>query len=538
MAEIQQSMPQLQYPDLLGSYVRGLSIPGQLQQQQQGLEQGALNIDQLRLAVGNQQMFQDVARGALQRDGYLGGTPGGQQAGAQSQSAPTGGIQNGPQGQGGLQLGGPQGGLMFSPSTASALALARGQDPTAAYMENIGAQQKLKAIQMQGPMNLADSVISNGAAAAMVRANSSLLAGFQQYAPRLGLKVNPNDPTDPSVLTDYNARRAATLWKNDMLSQLGQSGVSMPAPPEETTRLPDGTILQRKPMSNEISAPYKPELQKTIGDNGQPVLTPGPQAAGKKPFESTVYAADQFSPGAVQVAADSYRTTGKLPEGFSRNPLVAGKALKQAADDMTASGDTMGAINARAAGLNANKEALEQVTKLQTSTGGYAATLDKNLTSLLALQGKVDSSGVPLINKAYRAWQQGVSGSPDVAKYVTYLSSAQGEFAKLKSGSFGNTPASDSAMHDAADVINKYMASGQIAGVAEAMRGEAHNRMSAIGDQVGAVNKALGVNAPTSASPNSSSAPPQTNARGWQLHKDAKGNMAYVGPNREVEEVH
>jgi hypothetical protein len=93
-------------------------------------------------------------------------------------------------------------------------------------------------------------------------------------------------------------------------------------------------------------------------------------------------------------------------------------------------------------------------------------------------------------------------------------------------------------MKDAADTINKYMSTGQISATAEAMKGEAANRMSAIAEQVSAVSKALGVNAPTSASPNSSSAPPQTNAKGWHLHKDAKGNMAYVGPNREVEEVH
>jgi len=61
MAEMNQTVPQFQYPDLLGSYLRGLSVPGQLQAQQQQNEMGALNIDQLRLAVGNQQMFQDAS---------------------------------------------------------------------------------------------------------------------------------------------------------------------------------------------------------------------------------------------------------------------------------------------------------------------------------------------------------------------------------------------------------------------------------------------------------------------------------------------
>lgn len=42
-----------------------------------------------------------------------------------------------------------------------------------------------------------------------------------------------------------------------------------------------------------------------------------------------------------------------------------------------------------------------------------------------------------------------------------------------------------------------------------------------------------------SAAPSSSpkSAPAPKNAKGWTLHKDAKGNMAYVGPNNEIEEV-
>lgn len=31
--------------------------------------------------------------------------------------------------------------------------------------------------------------------------------------------------------------------------------------------------------------------------------------------------------------------------------------------------------------------------------------------------------------------------------------------------------------------------------------------------------------------------PPMTNAQGWQLHKDSSGNLAYIGPNGEVEEV-
>jgi hypothetical protein len=532
MAEMNQSVPQFQYPDLLGSYVRGQMAPGELQAQQQQLTAGNLNIDQLRLAVGSQQMGQDVVRGALQSQGLIpGGPSAGMQMGAGSQAVPTGGVQNGPQG----AVSSPQGsgGPPFSPAIASAMALAQGRDPTAAYTEAQNAQLESRKLQLQAPMNLAHTVATDPNADRTVWNNPSLMAGWKQYAPRLGI-----DPNNPQSLTPLNSQRAATLWYNDMAGQIGQGGAAMPDP-QQTTRLPDGTIIQQSSLSHAITAPYKPELQKTIGPDGQPVLTPPSQAVGQKPFESTVYGADQLSAGAVQTAADFFRTNGKMPEGFSRNPLAAGKVYAQAASDMTASGDTMGAINARSAALGANKEALEQVTKLQTATVGYANTLDKNLTSLLALQGKTDTSGVPLLNKAYRAWQQGVSGDPDVAQAVTYLSSAQGEFAKLKSGSFGNAPASDAAMADAKDVINKFMANGQITAVAAAMRGEAANRTSAIEGQKQAVLQATGVNAPSANQSPASSQVPARNAQGWVLHKDARGNQAYVSPDaKQFQEVH
>jgi hypothetical protein len=54
MAELSQSMPQFQYPDLLGSYLRGVSAPGQLQAQQQQNTAGSLQIDQLRMALREQ----------------------------------------------------------------------------------------------------------------------------------------------------------------------------------------------------------------------------------------------------------------------------------------------------------------------------------------------------------------------------------------------------------------------------------------------------------------------------------------------------
>src|SRR6185369_4172368 len=93
---------------------------------------------------------------------------------------------------------------------------------------------------------------------------------------------------------------------------------------------------------------------------------------------------------------------------------------------------------------------------------------------------------------------QGVSGDPEIAKYVTYLNAVEGEYAKIQSGSLGNSPVSDASKRDAKDVINKFMSQGQIQAVAEAMRGEGNNRLSSIRDQKQALMGSMGQSAPGS----------------------------------------
>jgi hypothetical protein len=100
MAEMNQTVPQFQYPDLLGSYIRGAMAPGEMQAQQQQNTMGQLQIDQLRMAMGNRQMlrwyFMSQA-GSAQEGGSNSPPDGSQIAGTQFVSGPKGGRQVGPQ---------------------------------------------------------------------------------------------------------------------------------------------------------------------------------------------------------------------------------------------------------------------------------------------------------------------------------------------------------------------------------------------------------------------------------------------------------
>lgn len=377
----------------------------------------------------------------------------------------------------------------------------------------LGAQQKfrddqLKLAQQSYAPTIAklDQLIKSDAPAKYLNGTgfSDIKAAWPQLAQEVGL-----DPEKD--YNDQNVRMALSNRRNQLASSL-QEPTSEPAMPVRTIKLPDGRMAQVEPGTGKITPIASEELQSVIGPNGQPSLVPRSQAAGMTPFNPSIFGAAGMSDQALQFAADTYRTTGKMPPAFARNPMAQAKVLDRVAADAAASGDSAGSIAARSAALKANGQALDQNTKLEAATTSYYNTLDKNLTKLQELQGKVDTSGVPLVNKVYRAWQSKIAGTPDVAAYVTYLNSAAAEFAKIQSGSLGNAPVSDAARKHADEIINQYMTTGQINAVVDAMRGEGNNRLSSIREEGQAIRGAMGTNAPGQTPPG-----PQGNVGGSKI---------------------
>jgi hypothetical protein len=216
----------------------------------------------------------------------------------------------------------------------------------------------------------------------------------------------------------------------------------------------------------------------------------------KPPPSAAAQAAANMDPNSIQFAADTYRSTGKFPGSFARNPAMQAAVLSKVAADAAANGDTAGSIAARSASLKASGAALDQVQKQESFTGSAVQTLDNNLKALQAIGAKVDDSGSPLINKIINHYNQGVVSDPSTAAYVAMLNAVQGEYAKIASNNNGNSPISDSAKADAKDVINKAMSQGGVAAVRQAMMTEAQNRMQAIREAKQGLVEQLSGNAP------------------------------------------
>jgi hypothetical protein len=407
----------------------------------------------------------------------------------------------------------------MSPDLYRRLQLVQGKDPLETEKEIRGLQLQTVQQQVKPQLDALDTIIKSDKPTQYVQSHPALMQQLQQGAQLLGIDLSKG-------ANDQIVRTALTAQRNSLASraQLGQE-----APPNPLQTIPGalGSIYQKDPITGKLTQVKAEESLKDVIDpkTGMPTNVRASAAEGKQPFNQSIFGASNMSDQAIQMASDYARSHGGvMPAGFSRSPAIVAKVYDRMAQDSSASGDTMGAITARGAALKANGQALGQIQKLETATNQYANTLDKNLDNLVTAYKAAGNAGSPMITKALRFWQQGVTGDPQTASMVTWLNAVQGEYAKLKSGSLGNAGATNAAMDDAKEVINKNMNEGGIEAVAAAMRAEKENRVAAIGEEKQRLMGSMSVNAPSATTPAPSTAiKPETKVVGGKTYVSLGG---------------
>jgi hypothetical protein len=247
---------QAQQPDVIGQYLRGAFAPGQLQGQQQQLQEGALNIQQLKMALQGRQMQADSWQGAMQPT--LGGHSGGVQDGPQTQTASAYPVGNsGPGFSGRPNLTPPPSpatvaavnGMGVSPQMAQYLqgvALQGGNTAEAQHQMQENQIQRMQ-VAVQPYLNQAENVISSANPERLIMNNPAYMQLWQQNAPKLGL-----DPSDPKTMTPENVRAAATLYYNDAA---GSAKLPPKGMPQHFTDVvgPNGAFGQRDDSNNKLT---------------------------------------------------------------------------------------------------------------------------------------------------------------------------------------------------------------------------------------------------------------------------------------------
>ena len=161
----------------------------------------------------------------------------------------------------------------------------------------------------------------------------------------------------------------------------------------------------------------------------------------------------------------------------------------------TAYGKSGSDQNAVTGSYKANLSTLGKITPLRAATEAYENTMLQNMDAAKGMIAKGSgTTGIPVVNRWQRYIKGEYKGDPDVAAFNTAIQTVKNEYAKIQSGSIGNTPVSDASRKEAEGMVNPNMTPQQIIANFDYMRKETGNRARALRAQEGALRSGLSGN--------------------------------------------
>jgi hypothetical protein len=211
----------------------------------------------------------------------------------------------------------------------------------------------------------------------------------------------------------------------------------------------------------------------------------------------------RMTPNGLYQAAQTYIATGQMPP-TGRGNDVAAQAVRAAINAK------VGAI-AAASGMDepalrafykTNTASLTQQQKLYDSAQSNITTADRNVAELEKYLAKLPDTGSPLFNKPLREFAQTVVGDPNMGPIGTYLTSVQNEYGKLINSANGaGTVLTDSARHEAQQLLNPNATVAQLLGSIQALKTEGNNRLLSTGEQIQRIQHRMTVGGPKASEP-------------------------------------
>lgn len=188
---------------------------------------------------------------------------------------------------------------------------------------------------------------------------------------------------------------------------------------------------------------------------------------------------------AVDTAATRYLIDGTLPPMGMGKQAAAGRSaiLNRAAELGEQSGQTPEEQRQFQIGTSVNKTAMGQLAKQKTMVGAFEKNFVKNADLALNLSNEFDRAGVPLANKWINAGKRAVSGDPELSKLDIAVKATVNEYAKIISGSMGNTAMAEGEIKKVESLLNAAQTPDQVQEVINFMKLETKNRMAGFEEQ-------------------------------------------------------
>lgn len=214
---------------------------------------------------------------------------------------------------------------------------------------------------------------------------------------------------------------------------------------------------------------------------------PAASAPGAKVvFTSKPGSGNPVDNATVNFYAEKIAAGGDLPQlGSGKESSAWRRAiLSRAAEIQGGRGINGGESNLAQADVKANRSALLQAQKQYTSTVGFEDTFQRNVKEVLRLAPQGVGGSAPIFNRWIQSGRKSIKGDPAVSAFNVAVNTAANEYAKLASGASGGAVTSDSARHEAMEILNNAQTLPQLQASIKQMQIDGHNRVLALDTQI------------------------------------------------------
>lgn len=199
-------------------------------------------------------------------------------------------------------------------------------------------------------------------------------------------------------------------------------------------------------------------------------------------------------PSTVQYWAQSVAAGQPLPAlgmgkqaGQYRQAILKGAAAINSGQGLTGVDQ-----NVNIASTKANSGALGKQTALRSATEGFENTMLQNMNVARDLLKKgAGTTGIPVLNRYQQYIKGQYGGDPDVVALKNAIDTVADENAKIRSGTLGNTPATDAMRTSIHEGLNTSQTPEQILSAFGVMEKDAGNRSRALRAQEAALKRGL-----------------------------------------------
>jgi hypothetical protein len=207
--------------------------------------------------------------------------------------------------------------------------------------------------------------------------------------------------------------------------------------------------------------------------------------------QSNLKLAGGLSNEAIDIAAQTYLTTGQMPALGMGNAQMRSEILNRAGSLSAEQGLSLQDVITGRAQYRASSGSLNNLQKYADQVLSFETTAGSNLDLANSLSDKVDRSGSPLINK-YDLYLKGqLQGDPNTLAFMAAVQTATNEYAKVVTGQTGGAAVSDAARKETESMLNAAYSPEAFKKVIETMKQEMENRRQGLTGQLQTITGSL-----------------------------------------------